>query len=82
MMSEPCQFCMAGSSFGTSKAQLVLYEGSWQAWPLVMSIPYDCPVIVSDICPVCDTERFNNEEIPILNKKIAEYNEKQKEKGK
>lgn len=68
-MSEPCQYCMAGSSFGTEKAQLVLYEGHWQPWPLVMSRP-DAPMVHCDICPVCDRERFNEEEVPRLNEKF------------
>ena len=70
MMSDnPCQFCMSGSSLGSEKAQIVLYEGRWQPWPLVMSRP-DTPVIMTDICPVCDTERFNVEEVPRLNAAI------------
>jgi len=68
-MSEPCQFCMAGSGFGAEKAQLVLYEGFWRPWPLVMSRP-DAPMILADVCPVCDRERFNAEEVPRLNAKL------------
>lgn len=73
---SPCQFCMSGSSFGTEKAQLVLWEGQWRPWPLVASRP-DAPMILADICPVCDRERFNEEEVPRLNEKINRLRERQ-----
>lgn len=74
-MSDVCQFCMAGT-VGAQKAQLVLYEGSWQPWPLVAPMPDDVPVILCDICPGCDRERFNEQEVPRLNQKIAERNQR------
>ena len=69
-MTEPCQYCMSGSSFGQESAQLVLIDGQWQPWPLVAARP-EVPMILADICPVCDRERFNAEEVPRLNAKIA-----------
>lgn len=69
-MTTVCQFCMSGSSLGSERAQLVLCEGQWQPWPLVASRP-EAPMILADICPVCDRERFNAEEVPRLNAKIA-----------
>lgn len=76
----PCQFCMSGSSFGREDAQLVLYEGQWQPWPLVSPRP-NAPVIRTSICPVCERERFNAEAIPILNEKIAEHQRAAKSRG-
>lgn len=69
-MNNICQFCMSGSDFGTEKAQLVLHEGQWQPWPLVMTRPEAAPMLLTDICPVCDREKFNDEEVPRLNAKI------------
>lgn len=69
-MSDPCQYCMGGRSLGAFKAQLVLFEGSWEPWPLVMPRPA-VPTILADVCPVCDTERFNTEEVPRLNARMA-----------
>ena len=69
-MSGPCQYCMAGSSLGPEKPQLVLYEGHWQPWPLVMPLPGVAYVVRCDICPACDRERFNAEEVPRLNKRF------------
>lgn len=78
MSDGPCQFCMSGSSFGSEKAQLVLYEGRWHPWPLVTPRP-DAPMVLTDICPVCDRERFNDEEVPRLNAKIEAAKARQKE---
>lgn len=77
MSYVPCQFCMSGSSLESEKAQLVLFEGRWQPWPLVMSRPEGAPMILADICPVCDRVRFNEEEVPRLNEKIARQNKTQ-----
>lgn len=71
-MTDICQFCMSGSNFGAEKAQLILWNGRWQPWPLVSSKP-DAPMLLADVCPVCDTQRFNAEEVPRLNEKIAEF---------
>lgn len=62
----PCQFCMSGSSLSRQRAQLVLLDGVWQPWPLVMARP-DTPMILCEVCPVCERERFNTEEVPRLN---------------
>lgn len=67
----PCQYCMSGSSLGNQKAQLVLFEGSWEPWPLVSPRPDGAPLILSSICPVCDRERFNAEAVPQINERIA-----------
>lgn len=68
----PCQYCMSGGSFSipNEKAQLVLYDNVWQPWPLVTPIPDNAPMLLCDVCPVCDRERFNAEEVPRLNAKI------------
>lgn len=63
----PCQFCMDGRE----KAQLVLHEGAWHPWPLVCALPDAAPTLLCDICPGCDRDRFNAEEVPRLNEKIA-----------
>lgn len=66
--SGPCQHCM-----DEGRAQLVLVEGSWQPWPIVATRPDNAPMITTEVCPICDTERFNTEEVPRLNAKIAAF---------
>jgi hypothetical protein len=67
---SPCPFCMSMSSRVVGKAQLVLFEGRWQPWPLVSPLP-DAPMVLADVCPACDRERFNAEEVPRLNRKLG-----------
>lgn len=61
-----CQLCM-----DDGRAQLVLHEGAWHPWPLVCVRSDDAPVIATRICPACETDRFNAEEVPRLNDVIA-----------
>lgn len=70
MSNGPCQYCMSGSSAGSQRALLILVNGQWQPWPLVAAKP-DVPTLLCEICPVCDRENFNVEEVPRLNAKIA-----------
>lgn len=73
----PCQYCMDGRD----KAQLILCEGAWQPWPLVASLPPHDAMILCDVCPECDRERFNTEEVPRLNDKISARNSRAATKG-
>ncbi len=59
---------------GDQKAQLILCDGQWQPWPLVASLPPHQGLVLCNVCPECDRERFNEEEVPRLNKVIEARN--------
>ncbi len=68
-MTIPCQFCLSDSSLGRQRVQLVLLDGTWQPWPLITARP-DAPMLLCEVCPVCERERFNAEELDRLNANI------------